>query len=327
MRHHCIFYAVLLLILGSLSACTTTEYTLYLQDVTVKGPISQPPVHITNNNLEKPLRITPHLSFNTGASLNGRISGHSPVDSTGTYRVVTTVDSTSHVVTFHESAGANTQAFTGQNLTWKMPSASFGVDVDYTAGKHVALSFGASYSTVDGNGLWGYNVGLGLYSESELSAIRVDGGVRWQELMYEASTVVVRKEYGTGSTDQVGFFRDRGKSAPIDFYAAITFNTKHTDWLLNIFAQVALSKQSLAKFQPTVMEPLLYPPDFSPAVVVHDQRANFSSTVVFLTPGVYYDIDPTVRVLAGARIGLQTEIEDSSPQTYVLPFLEFEWML
>lgn len=330
MRHSFIIPTVTLLSLASiLSGCTTTDYTLYLQDVTVKGPIGQPLVHITNNNLERPLRITPHISFNTNASLGGRIDGHSPVDSTGTYRVYTTVDSSSHVVTFHESPGSNTQSFTGQNLVWKMPSASFGLDVDYTASRHVALSAGASYSTVDGDGLWGYNVGLGLYSESEFSAIRFDGGVKWQELLYEASTVVVRKESdGTTSSDQVGFFRDRGKSTPRDFFAAVTFNTKHADWLLNIFAQAALSKQSLAKFQPRIIEPLLlYPPIFSPAVIVHDQRAEFSSTFVIFTPGVYFDVDPTVRVLAGTRISVQTEINDSSPGTFVLPFFELEWMM
>ncbi len=325
------FVPVPFILASLLSGCTTTEYTLYLQDVAVKGPISQPPVHITSDNMEKPLRITPHIAVNTASNstLGGQIDGHSPVDATGKYQVIAIVDSTAHTVTFRESPGANTQTFTGQNLHWEMPSASFGLDVDYTLSNHLAISFGATCSAVDGRGLWGYHMGLGLYSETSTSAVRVDGGVRWQDLLYEASTVIVRRESEVATpTDQVGFFRDRGKSTPMDFYAAITFNTKHDDWVTNIFAQLALSKQSLAKFQPTMVEPLLlYPPIFTPVVIVNDQRAEFSSTFVIITPGVYFDFDPTVRILAGARINVQTEIKDSSPGTFVQPFLELEWMM
>src|SRR5512135_3942471 len=71
-----------------LTGCVATEeYTLYLQDVHVSGPISQPPVHTTNNKSGKPVSITPHVAFNgSGRAIAGRIDGHSPVGGDGTFQ-------------------------------------------------------------------------------------------------------------------------------------------------------------------------------------------------------------------------------------------------
>lgn len=301
----------------SLFGCATD--VLYLQDVSIKGPASQPPVHITNGNMEKKLRISPHISFDAGRNrtLAGQLDGHSPVDANGIYRVDTIINS-NNTISFRENA-ANTMPFTGRNLHWTTPSTSFGVDVDYTMSNHWALSVGTSYSTIEGNGLWGYRAGLGLYHENPTTAIRVDVGAQWQELLYNASTVVVTSGYA------VGFFHDKGKSMPMDLYGAFTFNTRREDWFTNIFAQIAFSKQSLAKFKPTIVEPVLFP--FPPLAVVHDERATFSSTFFVITPGVYFNIDPTVRILIGVRINHQTQINESSPDTMVLPFFQLDWML
>lgn len=309
-----------LLLLG----CTTTEYTLYLQDVTVKGPITQPPVHVSNNNMERPLRITPHIVFaaNSNRTLNGQIEGHSPVDEHGVYRVDTIPDPVTHTVRFVETNGANTRAFDGQNLHWIIPTASFGLDIDYSLSRGVAIVLGATYSVVDGEGLWGYSFGLGFLRETENAAIRFDVGVQWQTLAYDATTVIASKNSSSSIVDVV-YFHDKGKDMPLDFYGALTFNTKR-DWFTNFFLQVALSKQSLAKFTPTVVAP--YSPTFAPATIVNDQRAEFSSTTVIFTPGVYFAFDPTLRLLMGCRINVQTEIKNISPGTTLLPFLQMDWM-
>jgi hypothetical protein len=319
---------VLSLLATLVAGCTTTEYTLYLQDVDITGPIRQPPVHITSEAVQKPLRITPHISFNPSneRTLDGQINGHSMVDGNGTFRVDTTFNTADQTVTFNERSSANNQPFIGKNLHWITPSASFGVDVDYTLSPHAAFSFGADYSTADGEGLWGYSVGLGLFSEEENSAIRFDVGLQWQTLLYDATTVVVTTTSSSPTNGEVGFFHDRGKSSPMEFYGSFTFNTKREEWPVNILMQVGLSKQSLAKFQPTVRQTLLLGP-YTPHAIVHDQRAEFSSTVVVLTPGVYLDLNPTVRLLLGLRINLQTEIKNISPGSLVLPFFQFDWTL
>ena len=312
-----------------LAGCKTTEYTLYLQDVRVKGPISQPPVSITDRNQEKPLRIMPHFSFNSNnRALGGQIDGHSLVNANGRYMVDTTYGS-NNTVSFHERTGSNNLPFLGENLQWDQPSASFGADIDYTFSKHWALSLGADFSSVDGEGLWGYRAGLGLFSESEKSALRIDGGIRWQQLRYQASTVVIKRTLSESSTDEeVYFFRDKGKSTPMNIYAAITLNTKNPEWSVNMFLQAAFSRQSLADFKPTVVDPVIVffpvPIPLQPDVIVHDQRAEFSSTFIVFTPGVYLNIDQSLRLLLGARINLQTEIKDSSPDTIVLPFLQLD---
>lgn len=323
--------ALSLLVTGLLVGCANEEYTLYLQDVNVTGPISQPPLHITNNRKDKVLSITPHIAFNTkqDRTVVGQIEGHSPVDGLGGYQVDTIVNS-NQTISFRERRGANSMSFSGQNLRWRLPDATAGIDVDYATSKHFAVSFGANYSSVDGVGLWGYRIGLGLFSEGSGAAIRFDGGVEWQTLAYEARTVVVRKTTYLFSSDvdeEIGFFRDKGTSTPMGFYASLTFNTKYDSWFPNVFTQLAICKQSLASFKPVVQEGVPFFPFLTPEVVVHDMRGKFSSTVVIVTPGFYFDIAPSARALAGVRINLQTEIKDSSPATNITPLLEIEWSM
>lgn len=318
-----------------LTGCVATEeYTLYLQDVSVTGPITQPPLHITNRKREKPLSITPHMTINANndRTVAGQIEGHSLVAATGNFQVDTIFNS-NHTISFRERPGANVNAFTGHNLRWKLPDATFGVDVDYATSNHLAVSFGANYSAVEGIGLWGYRVGLGLFSEDSAGAIRLDAGLGWQTLAYEAHTVVVKRTTYMFSSDvdeQAGFFRDKGTSTPMDFYASLTFNTKYHGWFPGIFVQLAVSRQSLASFKPTIQESFPLIPvfqGFTPEVIVHDTRDKFSSTVFVITPGIYFDISPSARLLAGVHINVQTEITEISPSTIVLPLLECEWSL
>ncbi len=317
-----------------LAGCVTEEYTLYLQDVNVSGPISQPPVHVTSNKKAGSLSVTPHIAINTnkGHTVAGRIDGHSPVDVSGVYRV-DTLFSSDHTISFRERAGANNYSFIGNNLLWTLLDATFGVDVDYAISKHVALSFAANYSSADGIGLWGYGAGLGFFSESDKSAIRFDAGIQVQTLAYEAHTVVVTKTtpwFSSDTEERVGFYRDKGTSSPLDFYASLTFNTKYEGWSPNIFAQVAVSRQALASFKPAAPEtaPISLPPFiYLPEVIVHDARGKFSSTVFVITPGVYFELSPSARLLAGAHIDIQTDITDSSPGTIILPLLELEFSL
>jgi hypothetical protein len=322
MTTHRAFIAWLFILV--LSGCTTTEYTLYLQDVSIEGAISQPSVRVTDKNAERPLRITPHIAFSTRSAptLAGQIDRHSPVDANGVYQVDAELDSSNNTVSYRERPGANTYTFTGQNLSWKMPGGSFGVDIDYSLTNHWALSLGTSYSPMNGEGLWGYRLGMGLFTERKSSALRFDAGLQWQEMRYDALTAIV-----SSPDNEVGFFQDRGKGMQMDFYGAVTFNTTHADWFANIFLQVALSKQSLAKFKPSISAPGYAYPFYSPVVIVHDQRAQFSSTFVIITPGVFFEIDPTMRLLGGVRFNMQTQIIESSPGSIVLPFLQVDWMI
>jgi len=309
-----------------LAGCS--DYTLYLQDVHVKGPISQPPVPITDGNQEKPLKISPHFSFVPGGARNlrGRMDGHSPVGTDGMYHVDTLVNGTT--VSFREHAGANTLGYAGQNLTWDQPSASLGLNLDYTFAKHWALSLGADYCSIDGEGLWGYRAGLGIFSEGPNYAIRFDGGVRFQQLGYDALTVVVAEPWASDGGN-VTFFHDRGKSTPVDLYGSLTFNSRNPNWPAHFFIQLGLSKQSLAKFKPATVDlvPVYLPaPVFLfPFVVVHDERAQFSSTVVVFTPGIYFKMDESTTVLLGIRINLQTEILSSSPDAVAIPFVQVDF--
>jgi hypothetical protein len=309
--------------------CITTEYTLYLQDVNVTGPISQPPVHITSDMKEKPLRITPHIAINPAGrrDITGQIDGHSKVDRNGIYQV-DTIRNSDNTVLFRERTNANRYAFNGKNLIWKTPAVIVGANFDFTIGNHIALSLGTSYSSESGNGLWGYSAGLGFFSEAINFAFRVDAGIHWQTLAYEAYTAVVEKElFSNNSEQRVGFFRDNGTVAPMGFYASLTYNTTHQEWFTNFFLQLCLSKQALADFKPELQNEGFLFPFFQQTTVVHDARANYSSTIIGITPGIYMQINHSAKLIAGLHFYVQTQIIDSSPGTIIVPSLMFEWSI
>jgi hypothetical protein len=322
-------------LLGALFlGCGTTDYTLYLQDVTVKGPIARPPLHITNANEESHVRVTPHVEFNPrrNQKVVGVISGHSLVNQHGVFQVDTLVDG--RTIRFREHVDANTNQFTGTNLTWRIPDQSGGVDLDIHLSQNFALSGGINWSTVDGQDLWGYSAGFAIISRSSSSALRFDLGLKWQELAYDALTVVITKQTQWFSSDvdeRVGFFHDKGVSAPLDFYVGGTYNTCIPEWVVTPFMQVAFCRQALAKFQPIIQEispGLFFPfPFVLERVSVDDMRASFSSITLGITPGVYLNLTHSIALVVGARINVQLQIYEASPKTIVMPMAQLDLTL
>jgi hypothetical protein len=148
------------------TGCGTTTQTIYLQDIEVEGPISQPPLHITNGQKAGSVTISPKISVNKGQTITGRVD-HSPVNGDGIYQAnrISNGDGTWR----YEPSDENRLPYFGDNLTWNMSDASMGVDLDLCVSDHFALTGGLNYVVQEQNSLIGGSAGLGIYSEKTVT--------------------------------------------------------------------------------------------------------------------------------------------------------------
>jgi hypothetical protein len=308
----------------------TKEITLYLQDLQVNGPAMSPPIHITRDPEPNELHVMPRFSIGSIQTFTGRIDGHTMVNKNGLFQVDTIIRSDSGIV-FQDRGNVNTHPFRGKNLRRSFPSYSVGFDMDFGLSRGVALSLGTNYSSLDGQGLWGYRAGLGFRHHRGSVGFRIDAGWQWEELGHEALTVVTERPL-SGSVSTVAFYRDKGKTTFGRAYGSLVLHTVHPDWVVNPFFQLALTSQRLDDLKPTILEEPVWviPPFFIvPATqnLVNDLRGKFSSTFVHFAPGLYFNLDENISILTGIRISVDTEVEDRSSSTIIAPFVQFDFRL
>ena len=303
--------------------CTTINQTLYLQNIEVSGPLNNLPLNITTNQKQGSFTISPRFSINDNKQLSGRIEQHSYVDNQGVYRIDTVLSNGTRY--YKESAGKNVNEYKGDNLVWKLPSFLAAVNIDYSAGNHIALNLGLNYSVQDQQSYVGGSAGIGFFSEKGSSAFRFDAGVMWQSLSYVASTVVVTEEtsfWGSSSNTTVNFFKDKDKSTNWNPYVSLTFNTSSKTAPLNFFLNLGYFGQTLFSFEPSAPNREYYP--FGINVITSDQRGESTTTFLNLSSGVFIDMTETSKIILGVRLLKETQIEEPSKSLFVLPVLQFD---
>jgi len=328
LRWSCI--PVLPLVLFFFGCGESREVTLYLQDLKVKGPVSEPPVHITKDPEAHSIQITPRVWGIVRRVSTGAIDGHSPISSTGVFRV-DTLRNPDGGIYFRDPGGINNIDFTGSNFTWSYPRSGGGLDIDLSLSERWAISFGATYSLVDSKGLWGYRAGLGLRQQKGNLGYRLDVGWQWESLAFESRTLAADRALSQSSSTIV-FYRDKGTSTTGNFYASLTLNGANPEWPVNPFIQIGFSRQTLQDYKPTgqQQEVWIVPPFFlipaNQLVTVNDLRGKFESTRIQVTPGAFFELDPTFRLVVGARLSIETGIEDLSEPVLFTPFLQIDWI-
>ncbi len=305
----------------------TKEVTLYLQDLQVSGAVMNPPVHITDDPSENEIHIIPRIGVGSTKRIDGRIDGHTKVNRNGVFEVDTMTRSDNGVY-YQDDGRTNTFTYEGKNLVREIPSYNLGFDLDFGLSKSIALSLGTNYSEIGGQGLWSYRAGLGLRSHKGSTAFRFDAGWQWEEVAFKALTVVTERPFSS-STSTVAFYSDRGKKNQGRFYASLVLNTVHREWPANGFLQIGLTTQKLDDIRPKYLEgQVLIPPFFLVPFderLINDKRGTFSSTFIHIAPGVYFNIDEQIRFVAGVRVSIETQIEDRSSSTLVVPFVQFDF--
>jgi len=315
---------------GCIGCAETREVTIYMQNLEVQGPITHPPIHITKDTDAPGIHIIPRISFATQRTIEAGIEGHTMVSPKGVFYVDTVVRADNGVY-FQDPGTVNTYPFRGKNLRWRIPSTSIGVDIDVGLSRATSLALGATYSSIERNGVWTYRAGLGFANSApgRTLGFRFDAGWIWQEHIYDATTVITERPLSS-STSTVMFFQDREKTTDGNFYAALTFNTISPDRPWDFFFQAGLTKQNISELKPRAPQPQTWivPPFFlfvDQSLIVRDLRGEFAATLVHFSPGMSFDVSESASIVFGVRFTLATGIENPSPGTIVSPILQFDW--
>ncbi len=296
-NHSLIASAILSVIaVVALSGCVTVKDTVYLNELSVSGPIQQPPVHLSKDVKGGDVHIIPRFSINQRRGIDGSTGG-------GTYPTdVMPVP----IVNFH----------------WKMPTSQFGLDFDWSVTDGFALTGGVTAAAVDGEDLWGGNFGIGLPFGGNPIAGRFDAGVQLQTMSFDAYSVLVREVtpwYSSTTERSVGYFHDIDHTTPWNIYGSLTLNSVSTGFL-NGFANIAVSRQTTASFAPKHVYELLPFVEY----MYTDTRADNTATFLIFTPGISFTLSPAISLLTGFRV-LQQFPPDMDATTLFAPMIQLDF--
>ena len=324
-----IIFFIQIIVLFFLIGCTTTQ-TLYVQNAEVRGPINQTTVHLTDSTETPSVTISPWFSYSTKKSMGGHIDGHSLVNEDGIFQVDTFYNGSE--IIYRETPGANRYSFTGENFTWLISTVTAGLNFDLLLAKGFAISLGVNYSSQGSKTSWGGSGGLGLFSENKGIALRVDIGLHFQSIDYDVYTLANIKEediFG-GSEEYVLFYHDIDNSMNIDPYMNLTINTAYQDWIVNLFLNVGYSVQTLLDFEPRDIDYEWFPlPYLIPVntIITTDYRGQTTAGFFNFTPGIYFYLGESNRILVGTRFYFETQLNNVTPTTFILPMIQFDFRL
>ena len=270
-----------------------------MQQAEVTGPISQPPIHLTDSTDTPSVVFSPKLSYNTKKTLTGNVS-----NSGGLYTPDTILVPSEN------------------SLTWNMATVYAGIDIDLILSRVFAISMGVNYSSQSNYESWGGLVGIGLFSYSKGAAFRFDVGLNIQSMSYNAYTMVKTVTTGFGGTDEyIAFFNDVGESTSFNPYLNFTYNTAHKTWPVNLFINAGYSVQTILNFEPRTTYYALG------TYTVTDLRGKATAGFINFTPGIYFFIGESNRILIGSRFFLETQIAGANPTLFILPMIQFDFVL
>lgn len=308
--------------------CTTVQ-TLYLQDVEVTGPINQSPIHITDSSGTS-VTISARFSYNPEKEIKAKTEGTPKVNEDGFYQVDTIYNN--GTITYKKNSRANLYPYPGQNLTWNFATVTAGLDFDFKLSRNFALFAGVNYASGNNKSLWGGTGGLGVFGVKNGIAFRFDAGLHIQSIAYDAYTIAEVKETSFwGSTEEyVIFYHDIDESTYFDPFVNFTFNTAKRDWVLNIFLNAGYSVQTLLDFEPKTIDydwfPL-FPPFVYNTTTTNDFRGETTAGFLHFTPGVYFNLSEQSRILIGARVFYETQLEEATKNLFILPMMQMDFSL
>jgi hypothetical protein len=279
----------------AINGCTTVRETVYLNSLDVSGPIEQPPIHISNKVKAREIHLTPRFSYNQNRQFHSHAAGDTYQDYSSSEK--------------------------GENFHWETPAAQFGLDIDYLASDHIALNLGVNFAAMHGTVFWGGNMGMGFPFSGPPLAGRVECGLQWQSIAYDAYSVVVREvtSWWSSSTEtSVMYFHDVKRATPWNIYTTLTLNTI-SDGFLNGFTSISLSWQTAASFHPRHIDTA------GPLYEYHytDTRADNSMTFLIITPGFVFSLSPSISLLTGIRIMKEMQL-DHGKSTLIVPLMQVD---
>ena len=305
--------------------CATVTKTVYLQNIDVSGSLVQPPLNITNGNEKGTFTFSPKLILNTQKSVEGHVNGHTNVDIHGEYQV-DIVNNSDGTWKYKESSN-NIMPYYGNNFRWSTQDVTAGFQFDVAASNHIALNGALNYMTSNQHKLISGAFGVGLFYNLGSDAFRMDFGLLYQSYLYDISSVEVTTvtSYWGETDNTVVFFRDKEKSAGVDLYLRMTYNTRFKDLPVNFFVSLSYFGQTFSNYSPNITDTHYYP--YSTSYVNNNESMGIAGTFIGFTPGIYKDINEWSRIILGLNLLKETQSEVLGKDLLLSPMLQIDFHL
>jgi len=307
----------------SISPPSSTE-TLYLQEIDIYAPINQPPIHLTDSSTIHSFTLTPRISYLPQTIINGKIDGHSRVNQKGFLQVDTIYNNGS--ITFKQVPDSNKYVYEGQNLSWDVSALYVALDLDFCISKSFAFFGGINYSLQNKLSIWGGRTGFGIFTSDGNSSLRLDVGLQIQEVAYNAKEVIIvgADPPHEERDNDVYFINEVDKSFHYNPFFSITYNSTNRDWFINFFLNAGYSLQTIVDFSSEDSKT----EDATGYIYrTNDVRGESISGFWNITPGFYFYLGESVRLLIGARFFFETINKDSNPHNFIISMAQFDFRL
>ncbi len=310
------------ILLSLFYSCTTIQETIFIQNVEVSSPIHQASIHVTDST-KHGVTISTKFSVATTSNISGKIDGHTKVNDSGFFQIDTTVNDDGSL-TFRETPEVNNNDYKGKNLFWNITKVMASIDIDVPISYQAAFFGGVNFTSQNNSTYVGGTVGFGLFEAGKNYGYRLDGGVYWQTIFFDAQTIVSKEVSQPYSTDNyLLFFHDRRNLTHIDPFFSITYNTAYDNWPINFIVNAGYFRQTLIDFQPVSKIDSPYP--FTIRTLKEDTRGSFSTNFIHLMPGVFFDFGKSGRLVMGVNFYFNSDSADLSRSAIILPYIQADF--
>lgn len=296
-----------------IAGCVTQS--VYLQNTRVEGPITTPPLFVVEQEQAQvgTVRLSVGASVTPDQRIEGRAAGHSKVNAAGIYQVDTVINGGQ--VNYIERNGVNTREFMGTNFRWDLTRFTASLQADFRIARNLSFIGGVHYSQRNSQSYLAGVLGLGFPLHRQNIGVRLDFGVAWTAVWYDVEYVVTKTPLSLNTAETyVQFFSDKGQSGNFNMYGAFTLNTRYPTWPLQLFVQLAISRQTVVDIERRAF------PGLNAVVLQHN---SFFS----VTPGLNVPLSSSVHLMLGIRLTDETALLVGKPGVVLAPFAFMEFTL
>jgi hypothetical protein len=282
----------LLVTLGLFSGCVTSQQ-VYVTQIEAAGAVALPPVVPTMGlSTTGAIAVIPHFAVNSDQKITGRV----------------------------DPVGVTPQWGGTSNLIWRIPRSEGGMDLQVSVSPSVAILLGGAIGGVDGSTRGNFRAGVGLWTVKDNMAIRLDGGVQLVSVRSRVRTTVVTQVNSIfGNAEYRSNFDDIRDESSFSPYVALTLNTASETSPVNVLLNFGVAGQPLFDLYPSQPDLILGPGDATSSI----GKIRETVPVYSLTPAVCVQLGGGHQLLLGGRMIGNFSIDQSSPDLFWQPFVQF----
>ena len=293
-----ILFAMALAIFAS--GCVQSQQVT-LNEVSLTGPVARTPVYVTIDPTPGTVQVMPTVALGNSPLVKGSIDPSSP-------------DQVSPTI-----ANPGTASPKG-NLSWNIPGNEYGLDLQYTLSRHVALTAGGTYASTGSYQFTNFRGGLGFFTSGNPVEARIDLDLQFNSLRYRSRSVVttIESRFLASDVTYVSHYDDSGVMQPVGTSAALTLNSDFPESVVNGFLSVGVAEQPLLNYYTATLDSLSGNGDSR-----IDANVKSSTAVLSFAGGIALEIGSGNRALLGLRGAQLLDVSAPVPRPIWQPFVQF----